>query len=663
MATIEEEYEAYKSRRQSNESQSAIQDEYIKFKERRSIQENYAASTDEPESPSSRLPIGSIVGGVAGSVIGAPGGLGTAIGLGTLGSAGGEAIQQVIEQATGSSQAPQTATEAAKRIGTEAAYGLASDVGGRAVIGGMKAGLRTVAPNLNLGLVPTVTPEARTAEKVMRAAGMTEQTLTPGQATLNPILDTFDALAESSIGGRGRILNFKANQQKILEQAADNLANKVTSGQQVDRDAFGRLFIQAVEHNLELARAPAKALYQHIDQAAKPIPRQITVFDRIPTGLVDEGGKPLYREVSRQETILEGGAMVKLLQEKEFAKPLSEQGRRLGIEGLHAGDDIVNTFQKLPNQISYGDAQELRSRLIAKREELSVNAAANAPALGKIKKFIGMLSEDIRSGLNDFDPRLAQSFDEADRIYKTASQTFNNRLIQQLVKKGLDERMGNPEAIAAAIFQKGAVRRIERVRNALDPETWEKLQQYAGHTLIRQSEVNGVLNGKALANTLTGRSGYGEETLQAMFRDKPDLVQRWKDLSTALRTVQERPEGTPGSMLVQMKQGGAFIQAAGVGIGIATMSYSGEWPWEATGIIVAPIALAHAMTNPTVSRAIIHGVLTPLGSPTAGAIYGRIAGFMGLPRRPEPSATVQPAVTSPSLSDIYQAPRAFQPQP
>ena len=330
---------------------------------------------------------------------------------------------------------------------------------------------------------------------------------------------------------------------------------------------------------------------------------------------------------------------------KEFAAPLAAQGKRLGVEGAQAGDDIVTSIQKLPKQISYEDAHELRSRLIAKREELNANPAANAPALGKIKKLIGILSGDLRQGLEQFDPRLATSLDAADTIYRDASKQFNNRLIRRLVKTGLDEQTGDPERIAKLIFQPGAIRKIERVKDAVDPATWGKLQQYAGHELLKKSESGGVLSGMALENTMTGRNGFGDTTLSAMFGDNPGLIQRWKDLATTLRTVQERPKGTPGGMLIQMKQGGAAIQLAAGVYGLTTSAYTGEFPTTAIGIMIAPIALAQMMTHKGTADLIIRGILTPIASPAAGALYGRLAAAALRPDMIDQRSVVKPAAT------------------
>ena len=178
---------------------ASLQEEYAQWKMKGGdVQAEFAQFRQSPlqrpaaVSPSERLPIGEVAGGMTGNVLGAPLGPATSVGLGSLGSGGGEAIQQVIEHATGSQFAPQTSEQAAKQIGTAMAYGTAADLGGR-TIGAI--GQRVLAP-----FRKTIIPEAAQTIQFLKQrvsptpAGdqVRKQPLLPAEATESRALDIFE---------------------------------------------------------------------------------------------------------------------------------------------------------------------------------------------------------------------------------------------------------------------------------------------------------------------------------------------------------------------------------------------------------------------------------------------------------------------------------------
>lgn len=594
---------------------SSIQGAVNEMGERQDIRNRIVPPPDE------RYPVGAAVGGIAGAVAG--GGTPASVGLGVVGAAGGEAVQQLYEHATGSPNAPSTTGQVVKQIGTEAALSGFADIGGRLVFAG---GARLLEPYAR-----TITQEGQVALDFLKPKMPTQQ-LMPAQATEARSLDILQNIAEKSLVGGNAIKEFKLKQTEVLKVMADEFVDSF--GKRVTADQVGDAIVASTKSNLKLAKAPAEALYNTINEAVKPTVTKVMKYERLANG-------PVVQMVPREVEVLSGGAKIDMTPAKEFVRPMVEQSKNLrGIESTSAGDDLVKAVQSLPGTLTYADAQALRSRLIAKVDEMSV-VNKNAPAIGKTKRLIQILDEQIDQGLEKFDPAIRDTWRAANTIYKEGNETYNNQIIRRLVKLAADQFGDKPEGVVRTLFRPGNETAIARIKEAVDADTWKQFQSFAVRDMMVRGSNDGVLNGVKLENAMLGHGGIGEQSLATVF-DAAQL-KTLRDFATTLKVVQAKQGEGIGGMAVQLTQAGAIMN-------LVSNIVEGVEKETAT-IILGPAVIAKLMTNPTTAKWLIQGIQTPLISPTAGSIVGRLANA-AVPPSKRPDIPAMPKPSSPAKSGL-----------
>ena len=529
-----------------------------------------AAGGTIAQAPSARQPIGSTVGSIAGGIAGASlGGVPGAVAGATGGAALGDLAQTGVEHLMGIQDTPQTAMDALKSAGQEGAIGALSEGGGRAVVG---LGAKVLAP-----FAKSVTPEAQQATAFLQPK--MKQPLLPSEATSSRTLDVLENVAESSLIGGGSIKNFKENRAQVFEGMADDIVNSF--GPKTRPDEIGQALMDAVDKGKKMAQAPAKILYNTVEAQA--------------------GAAPIETQSLKRMTV-----------------PLAKISEALnGIEGSSAGDDLVKSIQGLGDTMDFTTAKALRSRLIAKADQMSIDNK-NAPAIGVTKRLVKALDGEIDKGLNAFDPGARDMWRDANKIYREGEQTFNNRLIRGLVKKGMEEFGDNPEAIAKSIFQPGKVTSINRIKEAVDSGTWKQLQSFAVQDLLAKGSLDGVITGKKLDAAMFSRTGYGPNMMGAVF--EPGQLDRLKAFSSALRLTQEKQSEGTGRMLIQLTQGGAALNLIAGASGFADTDFNAE-----SGVILlGPAVLAKLLTHAPTANWLIRGVQMPAHAGQAGAIAGHL---------------------------------------
>ena len=591
-----------------------------------------------------RQPIGATVGGITGAIAGK----GVAsIPMGAVGAAGGEAIQQLVEHATGSPFAPKTSEQAATQIVQEAALSTAFDVVGRGL---GKVGQRVLAP-----FARTVTPEAeetikfieQAAPKTKAGQSVAAQPLLPSERTENWALDILGNVAESSVIGGGAIRAYKVNREAVMEGMARDFADQFYA--KIDPADVGKAIVESTKKGFKAEVAPAKVLYNTIDEAVKPVKK--TVYD-VEFGNASVQSRRLIPREVEESVVAVDIAPIKAGLER-MAKIAQDAG---GLEGSHAGDDLIKYVMDKPDRVDYQVAKEMRTRIRTLGDRLAVENK-KAPAIGKAEGLEKQLTTQIGDALERFDPTTKALWDEANSIYRGANKKFKNDFLKRLVKLSLEEGAAQPGNVAKTILQANQVTHVKLVKEAVDAETWRKFQGYAVHDLLAKSEREGVLTGVKLESAAFGRTGYGDPMMKELFGDAGSRYV--KEFAQALTLGQERQAQGLGKMFIQLKQAGAIVELAGA----ASLLSEDVDLWQSGAIILGPFMLAHLFTNPAAAKLIVQGVKTPAGTPLAGSIAARLAGFLApRPSRPESSATPQPAVTRPSLTD-YQPTSAFQLQP
>jgi len=296
---------------------------------------------------------------------------------------------------------------------------------------------------------------------------------------------------------------------------------------------------------------------------------------------------------------------------KEFAAQVRSTTKNLSdIEAKNAGDDLISAIQDLPDEIGFDVARELRSRLISRVDEFNV-LNKKAPAIGKAKKLISLTDQAIEDSLGAH-PDVLDSWRIANRFYKDGSEKFNSTMIRRLVKLADDTGTG-AEMIAPSIFKPGAVSKVRKVKAALQPAEWTKMQGFfMEHLMQKSTDVDGVLMGKRLLNHLEGKPGsFGKEMIAESFN--PQQIEALKQLGSALKIAQDKPSEGAGKVLIQLTQAGALG---------AVLTGNLEIP--AATIIFGPAVLSKMLLNPTICKVLTTGLSIPAKSPQAAGILARL---------------------------------------
>jgi len=504
--------------------------------------------------------LGGIVGGIGGALIGkTPGAIraGAVAGAGVGGAIGKTASQALL----GEEIDPQ---EIAISGGRQALF----EAGVRAVVG---IGQKILAP-----FAKSVTPEAQLAKETLdRFIPKGSPSILPAEATENRVLDIMENIAEASIVGGKKISDFKnIIRKKALDDMIDDLASSF--GSQVEADVLGETIESVIKGNLKTARLPATSLYNNVTSRVEPL-----------------------------------GDIISTKGLKAFAKPLAEKAKKLkGLGGANTGDDMVKGIMALPDNINYSTAQELRSRLISKADEFAV-INKKAPAIGRAKKLAGLADSSIGTALKKHDKEALGIWRNANKIWKTTSDKFDNKFIRGLVKEAATKN--NPEVIAEKIFKPRAVSNIRKIKTATDPETFQQLKRWHVDSLLKKSvNPDGELIGNNLFNNMFGKTGMGEQAMKEIY--SPIELASLRKSANALKVIQSRQGEGAGRMLIQLTQAGA----------IAGLLDERSRPISLV-ILGGPAVLSRIMTNPTGAKWLIQGAKLPAKSPQVSAIIAKLS--------------------------------------
>lgn len=599
---------------------------------------------DLPADPRSRMPIGAGIGGIAGSVAGAPMGVAGAIGLGGLGSAGGEAVQQLIEHAMGSPDAPQSTLEAAKQMGKESLWGMASELGGRAV-GALasKSFRRAMVPDAEVAN-DFVKHGMTFNGKPMVPAGTPFQNLfmTPAEMTGGKnYIQTLQNVAEGSFFGKATLEEFKGNRDKFLANSVESFTDQI--GKQVKPSELGDLIANEVKGNYQAARAPARAAYQFLTLTTTP--KKVPTYTMKPTGILNANGSPHMVKVQTGETYdRKTGAWVDvsgLKKSLETDQTIAETLRGLGAK--EGGDDIVKTILTYPDKIPFFVAQSMRTRLQSMADVFSVENK-KAPALGLISKVTGTVDSEIAKGLKAYSQDAHDIWRYANEMYKGANKQFNNRFLREILQKV--DRRDLPEVVLSSLLQPQKFSDLAKVKSAVGPETWGMVQRSGLQRIIELSSKDGVVQPHLLEQSLFGPKGLGQEKMNVLFNTDQNLWLK-KFIQAAHMTM--KGGDTTGKMAIQLAQPAAMV---GVGAGMFGGVHSAI-PASSIAILATPPILSQIMTSPHMAKLFVTGMTTPATSPSAAGIVGRLLNMV-MPRAKESTESSRGSERHlPSTREIY----------
>lgn len=577
--------------------------------------------------------LGGVAGGLTaatGLTAGGPVLLPLAVGAG-VGGAFGESMKQIGQHLSGSLDAPKTSTEAAKRIG-EAALTEA----GFEMVGGLVAkGFGKILAPFRKETIPGLT------EAADRFKNQIKPVLLPSEATESRVLDILGNISESSLIGGNAIAKFKTKRGEFFDDFADSMIDQF--GQRVSPDELGSLFVTALEAKRKVHKEAADVLYNNV-QALIP-PDEIvkrTEVKLVPTGIADEYGNPITRTVEEEVEEVIPGFRIPTSSLRDFSSKVRVHSTELGgIEAKNAGDDLMDAINGLPEELSFQEAKELRSRLISRIDEFSV-INKKAPAIGKAKKLVSLLDKQMADSLRGLKaPGLPpikaavkvdwigsteelvdapqqtpyEAWRIANRFYREGQEKYNNTLLRRLVKLADDTGTG-AENIAPAIFKPGQVSKVRKVKRALGEgsDEWRNLKGFfIQHLLSKSTDVNGNLVGKRILNNMSGKpNSFGMPVLTEVFTGPQ--IRALEDFGRVLQATQARQGEGAGRMLIQLAQGTA--------VGRILLAGSIE-PATAT-VILGPPLLSKMMLNPKTAKLLTEGISTPAGSEAAAGLLSRI---------------------------------------
>jgi hypothetical protein len=291
-----------------------------------------------------------------------------------LGAGFGESMKQIGQHLSGSLDAPRTSIEAAQRIGKAALTEGGFNLLGGYVVKGFEKILKPFSKTMKEGV----------AEGIDYFKDKIKPVLLPAEATDSRVLDVLHNVAESSLVGGNQIAKYKTARTKFFDDFADSIVDQF--GSRTSPDDLGNLFVTAIEDKRKVHQKAADILYNNVSDIVNSSTRKIQ------RKVEDEMG-------SRWVTDELPGVEIPTSAIKDFASKIRVNTRELGnIEAKNAGDDLLSAVVDLPENLSFDAAKELRSRLISRVDEFSV-LNRKAPAIGKAKKMINLIDQEIERSL------------------------------------------------------------------------------------------------------------------------------------------------------------------------------------------------------------------------------------------------------------------------
>jgi hypothetical protein len=559
--------------------------------------------------------------------------------IGALGAAGGEGLQQVYQHATGDPMAPKSSVDAAFRMAKEAGLNVVGEKIGQAGEMAVKRLFQRAPVEDAQKAIDFAKSGMPQGDKAL--AKSVDMPLTPSQATESYYQEIAGNFAEGSFGGGAAMKGFHKKQADYLDEGIKGFAKQF--GEKAEPPELGKAIIASATDNLDMARAPAKMIYKTVEQAVQPVMKRAPVYELRPGAILDKGGNTVMQQhLVGYENVPVGGAKIDLKALKQFAEPLQQLARNLkGLGSDVGGDDAMFKIGSLGDEVDFKTAQTLRSRLASMADVYRIDNK-NAPAIGTLKAARKIIDEAMDDGLGRFDPFMRDQWREADNIYKGAEQRYNNKMIRELVNIGVNKKDGLPENVFAAAFQPGQETKLTRVKDAVGPETWRKVQAQGTAYIWKQAMDGGVLSGQKLTETL---EKVGPGTLNVLY-DKEQLkwLERFANLA---RQQQKQPAESTGRMLVQLKQGGAIVEVLGVAGSVAYTGTTGDISGSAMFFTLAPAAIGQLFTRPALAKAFVMGMTTKATSSDAIELAralvshplekaGKVAQSVFVPREKEP---------------------------
>jgi hypothetical protein len=530
--------------------------------------------------------VGASIGGGLGSLI--PGG--TVPGA-MLGGAAGEASRQIAQAFTGDTNAPKNIPESMQKFGTAGLVSGSEQVIGNAVAG---AANKVIAP-----FAKYITDEGKIALQTLdqympkNMFGNSLPGVTAAEMSENRWLQFMSNISDKSWFGGPIMSKYKdVIRKNAVNEMMDDVAQQM--GPVIGSKGLGEAIVSTANGNWDLyKRQIAEPIYNTIAKGVDPVVTKIPKYEMV------DGVKTAVGEIEKKS----GGASFSLKDLKKSLQPKLDRIEELsGIASDTMGDNLVTSVSKLPDDVSYSTIKELRTRLMAYKDNMSI-VSPKAPALGQAKDLIGKIDKITENGLKDFDVANQSNFygmwRDANTTYSEGKSLYNNKFLRKLTALADPRGANEPSKVMETILQHGGQDNVEKVVNAVGPDIHQQMKRWYIEDVMKGSfdSKSETFSSRLFYDKLFGKQSLGDEFINKFFTKEE--VKQLSDAATTLRVVQIKPAGGLGGMAIQMAQMGAVggLMYGGTGAGLSPAASA-----MSAGIIVSPAILAKMLTSPMATK-------------------------------------------------------------
>lgn len=515
--------------------------------------------------------VGFSAGGPIGGIVGAMGG-------GIIGKLSQEGVEQGMLR-TGLAEEGDilTQTEPLRRKDFDEVL-LESGMTGIQLGAGEALGQGLIAPfaKAGRGFSKNVTPEGRETLEFFKGTGITPN---PAKVTDSRLLDLASNAGEASIFGGEKFLQGQIKAVDFIDDTIERLVGKSSQSKQT----LGELFEDAIQNPVtgshKAFSGAAKTLFNRIDQA-------------VGQRFVDTAG--IRVQSSKLIDELSGlGVEPSLISKLQGAGETSIGGAGLQQTGLR-----------------FSEAQALRSDLLAVIRKSKDTISDKA--VGRVKSIVGKLESEMESTARSAGGNVLDQWRKANRFWKEGIDTFNSKVIKDIVRK-------DPDAAVSSLFTaaKDKPVTVRRIKRALkDKQLIRDLEDSTLKEIMFRSrnELGDIVPSKLL-NQLKAFGGRDGAALKAMFPRGQD-----KQLAKLARIKGVILKGQPDAT------GRFAVQIGQVTAGASLLS--GKFKKTALTILMVPDMIARLFRSPGAVKFITEGAKARPGTKAAVTFTTRLSALL-----------------------------------
>lgn len=489
--------------------------------------------------------------------------------------------------------------ELAKVFGTEAVIEAGSLGVGRLINNMFRGGIRGAAPNAK-ELSELITKKAKEAlPDVRKPVGLLPGQIAPDQ----PVASGLDSIVSKGIFSQRADAQFRILQKVGAKQAGDTILEGFLPGiKALSPEESFTVLSDIVSNRRSVPKIMASKLYERVDDIVKSSAKTKTIVKNVPTGILDDAGKPITRAVSEEVTVLPSVDISSITTKLKADLEL--------IEGAIGADNqklrlIKETIAKGKN-LSFAETQESITNL----GEI-VNSAGDLftknPRLKRSAAGIKKSLEAARDVAFDKLPGDARNIaNKARKLWSTTSKKFDNQTVQELFRN-----LEKDPASLERFFSSQSLPRIKEIQSAIGEKAFNRVSKNFAEGMISKagtvdaglaSDGKGLLMGDSILRSLNENEDVARHVLGKSY----DNV---KNTARAISLVQKTD--TQGVAAFRMIQLGSAMALVGGGFGAeeagGKKGLGAAGTALATTILLGPKVLGALSRSPKFAKLLTEG--------------------------------------------------------